>query len=51
MPPVPPQVTFRNGLLTVQNAVNSTLSSLLTAILNKTGIEFEGAVWRVQASG
>jgi hypothetical protein len=42
MPPVPPQVTFRSGLLTV-NAVNSTLSSLLTAIRNKTGIEFEGA--------
>ena len=42
MPPVPPQVTFRNGLLTV-NAVNSTLSSLLTVIRNKTGIEFEGA--------
>jgi hypothetical protein len=42
MPPVPPQVTFKNGLLTV-NAVNSTLSSLLTAIRNKTGIEFEGA--------
>jgi hypothetical protein len=42
MPPVPPQVTFRNGLLTV-NAVNSTLASLLTAIRNKTGIEFEGA--------
>ena len=29
-------------MLTV-NAVNSTLSSLLTAIRNKTGIEFEGA--------
>jgi hypothetical protein len=42
MPPAPPQVTFRNGLLTV-NAVNSTLGSLLTAIRNKTGIEFEGA--------
>ncbi|HET9790617.1 MAG TPA: hypothetical protein VFR08_04880 [Candidatus Angelobacter sp.] len=42
MPPVPPQVTFKNGLLTV-NAVNSTLASLLTAIRNKTGIEFEGA--------
>jgi hypothetical protein len=42
MPPAPPQVTFKNGLLTV-NAVNSTLSSLLTAIRNKTGIEFEGA--------
>jgi hypothetical protein len=42
MPPVPPQVTFKNGLLTV-NAVNSTLSSLLTAIRNKTGIEIEGA--------
>jgi len=42
MPPVPPQVTFRNGLLTV-NAVNSTLASLLAVIRNKTGIEFEGA--------
>lgn len=42
MPPVPPQVTFKNGMLTV-NAVNSTLTSLLTAIRNKTGIEFEGA--------
>src|SRR5262249_33265205 len=40
-PPTPPQVTFRDGLLTVQ-AVNSTLSGLLTAIRNKTGIQFEG---------
>lgn len=42
MPPVPPQVTYRNGLLTV-NAVNSTMSSLLAAIRSRTGIEFEGA--------
>jgi hypothetical protein len=35
-------VTFRDGLLTVQ-AMNSSLSSVLTAIRNKTGIEFEGA--------
>lgn len=42
MPPVPPQVTYRNGLLTV-NAVNSTMSSLLAAIRSRTGIEFDGA--------
>lgn len=41
MPPVPPQVTFRNGMLTVQ-AINSTMSSLLQAIRGKTGIQFEG---------
>lgn len=41
-PAVPPVVTFRDGLLTVQ-AVNSNLSSVVTAIRNKTGIEFEGA--------
>jgi hypothetical protein len=41
MPPVPPQVTFRNGMLTVQ-AINSTMSSLLQAIRSKTGIQFEG---------
>jgi hypothetical protein len=41
-PPVPPVVTFRDGLLTVQ-ALNSNLSSVLTAIRNKAGIEFEGA--------
>lgn len=40
-PPTPPQVTYRNGMLTVQ-AMNSTLASLLTAIRNKTGIQFEG---------
>ncbi|MFI5106010.1 MAG: hypothetical protein ACHP79_13880 [Terriglobales bacterium] len=34
-------VTFRDGLLTVQ-AMNSNLSSVLTAIRNKAGIEFEG---------
>ncbi len=42
MPPVPPQVTYRNGMLTV-NAVNSTLGGLLNAIRAKTGIEFDGA--------
>jgi hypothetical protein len=42
MPPLPPQVTYRNGMLTV-NAVNSTLSGLLNAIRAKTGIEFDGA--------
>ena len=42
MPPVPPQVTFRNGLLTV-HAINSTMNSLLSAIREKTGIEFDGA--------
>lgn len=41
-PAVPPVVTFRDGLLTVQ-AMNSNLSSVVTAIRNKTGIEFEGA--------
>jgi hypothetical protein len=39
---VPPVVTYRDGLLTVQ-ALNSNLSSVVTAIRNKTGIEFEGA--------
>jgi len=40
-PPVAPQVTFRDGLLSVQT-VNSTLGGVLTAIRNKTGIQFEG---------
>jgi len=40
-PAAPPTVTYRDGLLTVQ-ALNSTLGSVLTAIRNKTGIEFEG---------
>jgi hypothetical protein len=35
-------VTYRDGLLTVQ-ALNSNLGSVVTAIRNKTGIEFEGA--------
>jgi hypothetical protein len=35
-------VTYRDGLLSVQ-ALNSNLSSVVTAIRNKTGIEFEGA--------
>ena len=42
MPPVPPQVSYRNGMLTV-NAINSTMSSVLSAIRAKTGIQFDGA--------
>src|SRR5215813_8200399 len=38
-PVTPPVVTYRDGLLTVQ-ATNSTLSSVLNAIRNKSGIEF-----------
>jgi len=41
-PPVAPVVTYRDGLLSVQ-ALNSNLSSVVSAIRNKTGIEFEGA--------
>ena len=41
-PAVAPIVTFKDGLLTVQ-ALNSNLSSVVTAIRNKTGMEFEGA--------
>jgi len=41
-PAVPPVVTYLDGLLSVQ-ALNSNLSSVVTAIRNKTGIEFEGA--------
>ena len=41
-PAVPPVVTYRDGLLTVQ-AMNSSLSSVLSAIRSKAGIEFEGA--------
>lgn len=40
-PATPPEVTYRDGMLTVQ-AVNSTLNSVVSAIKNKTGIEFEG---------
>ena len=40
-PATPPEVTYRDGMLTVQ-ASNSTLNSVVTAIKNKTGIEFEG---------
>lgn len=40
-PAVAPTVTFRDGLLTVQTT-NSSLNSVVTAIRNKTGIEFEG---------
>ena len=40
-PTTPPTVAYRDGLLTVQ-ATNSTLGSVLNAIRNKTGIEFEG---------
>ena len=41
-PTVPPVVTYRDGLLTVQ-ALNSNLGSVVKAIRSKTGIEFEGA--------
>jgi hypothetical protein len=41
-PAAPPEVTYRDGLLSVQ-AMNSSLGSVVTAIRNKTGIEFEGA--------
>ncbi|MGC2697419.1 MAG: hypothetical protein WA738_16655 [Candidatus Angelobacter sp.] len=40
-PAAAPVVTYRDGLLAVQ-AVNSNLTSVITAIRNKTGIEFEG---------
>jgi hypothetical protein len=40
-PAVAPVVTYHDGLLGVQ-ATNATLSSVVTAIRNKTGIEFEG---------
>jgi hypothetical protein len=40
-PATAPQVTFRDGLLTVV-ATNSNLIALLTAIRNKAGIQFEG---------
>jgi hypothetical protein len=40
-PPVAPQVTYHDGLLTVQTT-NSTLGGVLSAIRNKTGIQFEG---------
>jgi hypothetical protein len=38
---VPPRVVYRDGLLSV-DAPNSTLGAVLTAIRNKTGIQFEG---------
>ncbi len=41
-PLVPPVITYRDGLLTVQ-ALNSNLGSVVKAIRSKTGIEFEGA--------
>lgn len=40
-PATPPEVSYRDGMLTVQ-ASNSTLNSVVAAIRNKTGIEFEG---------
>lgn len=42
VPPVPPEVTFRDGMITL-TAPNSSLASVLNAIRSKTGIEFEGA--------
>jgi len=41
-PPVSPEVTFRDGMITL-TAPNSSLASVLSAISSKTGIEFEGA--------
>jgi hypothetical protein len=41
MAAVQPQVSYRDGLLTIE-APNSSLGSVLTAIHNKTGIQFEG---------
>lgn len=40
-PATPPQVTYRDGLLTVV-ATNSNLSSVLSAIRNKAGVQFDG---------
>jgi hypothetical protein len=42
MNPVVPRVSYRDGMLTIE-APNSSLGSVLTAIHNKTGIQFEGA--------
>jgi hypothetical protein len=39
---VQPNVSYRDGLLTIE-APNSSLGSVLTAIHNKTGIQFEGS--------
>jgi len=41
MPPVPPKVTYQNGLLSVE-ATNSTLSDVLNGIRAKAGIQIEG---------
>jgi hypothetical protein len=41
MPPVPPKVTYQNGLLTVE-ATNCTLGDILNVIRAKAGIQFEG---------
>src|SRR5262249_16289051 len=38
-PPSPPEVTYRDGMLTI-HAINSTLGSVISAIKSKTGIEF-----------
>ncbi|MBZ5512906.1 MAG: hypothetical protein LAN70_17300 [Acidobacteriia bacterium] len=40
MTPVPPQVTYQDGLLSIQ-AQNSTLSSILTAVRARTGARVE----------
>lgn len=42
VPPVPPEVTFRDGMITL-TAPNSSVASVLSAISSKTGIEFVGA--------
>ena len=41
LPAVQPRVSYRDGLLTIE-APNSSLGSVLSAIHNKTGIQFEG---------
>lgn len=40
-PAAAPQVAYRNGELTIR-AINSTLESVLIAIRNKAGVQFEG---------
>jgi hypothetical protein len=41
MPPVPPKVSYENGLLSVES-VNARLTDVLNAIRTKAGVEFEG---------
>ena len=41
MPPVPPKVSYQNGLLSVE-ATNSTLGDILNSIRTKAGIQIDG---------